>query len=228
MKQNRIGVFACSFRWIAGLTNAAATMDEYFLEALVLGTHGIAVSQMPLTENSGSVACGFQHLSDGDLFRLHHGSSDVSIDSTRAIVIAARHQVGPSRRTDGTHIKTAHPRAAGCHLVEVRSIENFISQKSIVPASLIIGHNQNHIGMLSGRNSSRGTEAEYQQQSCQTASVESSHVVKSRGKDKKGVQSPDAGSPISGCRISPDRGAWYNLKSMLLVYPLQTVYGNPP
>ena len=162
--ESRVEVVIAARR-IGGLPNAAAMMRQRFLEALILRTQGTMIAQMPLAEQTGTIARAAQDFGERDLIAPHHRTSEISIDDAGAIVIASGHQTRTRRRTDRIHMKLVEADALFAHAVEVRGVEIRIAVQRKIAEALIVRDDQDHVGAFAlgrcGNASGHGAEQQF-------------------------------------------------------------------
>ena len=138
--EDRVGVLALSADGVARLPDPAAAVDDGALEALIQGTHRLAVTEVPLAEDPCTPSRLLHHLSDRHLLRLQHRPTDIGVEGARTLGVPARHQRRSRRGTDRVHIKLRQARTLPCETVEVRRLKDGVSVHGEVPPALVIRH----------------------------------------------------------------------------------------
>src|SRR5262245_7982290 len=144
-KENRVGVFVFRAGRITGLADAAATMNQGHVKALIDGPHRVPVAEVPVAKNAGVVAGGRELFGERYFGRIHHGASSKSVDGAGAVVVAAGHQTGPRRRADGTDVEARQDRAFFGHRVDVRRADDRIAMNAEIAIALIVGHDEDDV-----------------------------------------------------------------------------------
>ena len=103
---------------------------------------------MPFAEVAGGVACLFE--SGGDGFFLKPQGVPVT-GNAGAVVGPAGEDGGASRRTHGSPgVEAIEAQSIGRHGIEVGSLENGMRVVAGLPPSLIIGHDEDDVGLWAG------------------------------------------------------------------------------
>jgi len=143
------------------LPDTSGTVDEGFVEAALVGLIRVFVSEVPLSENSGSVAGSLEDLrQDGGLqchaLALEDGMRDPVLQG-----VAASHDCGPGGGAGRTDKEASEPRALVVKSIEVGGLDPRVSVAANWAISLVIGNDQNDIRWLGdGRGRKTAQEAE--------------------------------------------------------------------
>ena len=146
---------------VVGLPDTSGTVDEGLVKAALMGLIRVFVPEVPLSENSGSVAGALEDLrQDGGLQRhalaLEDGMRDPVLQG-----VAASHDCGPGRGAGRTDKEASEPRALVVKSIEVGGLDPRVSVAANWAVSLVIGNDQNDIGRLGdGRGRETAQEAE--------------------------------------------------------------------
>ena len=151
-----------------GLADAAGAVDEDFVEAPFIRLIGGLVSQVPLSEDAGGIACGLEHLSDRDCLKTHALSFENRVSDTGTELVAASHESTTRGSTGWANMEIGEANALFCEGVNVRSMEDRIAREPEVSVALVIGHDENDVGARSRLKLSRVAGAGKQREKCQT------------------------------------------------------------
>ena len=129
---------------VRDLSYCATPQTDHIIEALVLGTHGPVVAEVPLAELPGRVTIVLECLRNGISIAAHHGTAEAGTPCAGLLRILTGHQTRARRR--------AHR-----HLVEVSQADRLLRQlvdmgrcymriplaPNVVP--LVVGHDDNDV-----------------------------------------------------------------------------------
>lgn len=130
---------------IWSLADAAALMDEDFVEADILWSAGIGVAEVPFAEDGGAVACGFEMRGEGAHARFEQAAATDGVGDADLEFMLAAHErsAGGGAGGRGEEILEAH--ALMGKRIEVGRFERGVAVKAEVGQSLVIGEDDQNI-----------------------------------------------------------------------------------
>jgi len=130
------------------LADSAATVDQHFMEPLILRPAGVVVAQVPFSKNRGPVAGGREDFGDRHFFRRHDRSPHDRVPHAGAGGIPAGHQGRPRGRAGRVDVVVRQPNALGVESVHDRRLDLCVAVAGQIAVALIVGHDEDHAGML--------------------------------------------------------------------------------
>ncbi len=132
---------------IGCLPYPTATVPHHILKPPVLGPVGCVVPQMPFTHHAGRIPIFGKQVPKSLLRSVHHGTARTGSISTGDTRIISGHQSSPRRRAKGVDMKIGETDRFGVQAVEVGSFKDGVSVTTKISIPLIIGHDENYIGL---------------------------------------------------------------------------------
>ena len=131
-------------RWLA---NAPAFEHQRFLKTLVDGAQRVIVAQVPFAEDARAITRRRKHFAERDFVRMHQRATEEGIDHASAIVVATSQQTRTCRRANGRDVKVVEAHTLAREPVDVRRMQDGIAVKAKVAMALIVGENDDDVGM---------------------------------------------------------------------------------
>ena len=153
------------------VVNEAGEVAEVGFKSLIQRAVADLCPEMPLAEQRGAVAGGFQHFGQGDFLGRHVEILAVRampvslrpIPHAAALRMAAREQRRPRRAAHGMRVSLGEADAGGGQLVHVRRLEVRRAVAVRIERSLVVGEEDDHVGpgrwRLGGLSDGRRAEA---------------------------------------------------------------------
>ena len=133
------------------LPDPAAAMDEDAIEPALPRLIGVLITEVPLAEDAGRVAGGFQDLWQRRRREREPLPLQDRVRHARAELVPAGHERRAGRRTGGARVKLGEPYALAVHPVEVRRLHHRIAVGGDVTVALIVGDHVDNVRLLRPR-----------------------------------------------------------------------------
>ena len=132
---------------IGRLADPAAAVIVDLGETAVLRAVGVVVAEVPLAEQAGGVAVGFEQLADGDLVFAQHGAAVDGVPHAGAVGPVTGEQGGARRRARGSNVIVLELRRLGGEAVDVRGFDDGIARETEVAVALVVGDDEDDVGL---------------------------------------------------------------------------------
>ena len=90
---------------VGSLADASPAVNEHLAESSILRPERVVVPQMPLAENTGSIAAGRENITHCDFVFPQERSAHDGMPDARSIAVMSRHQSRPGGRTGRAYVK---------------------------------------------------------------------------------------------------------------------------
>ena len=133
------------------LSDAAGAVDEDFIKTSFVRLVGVLITQVPLAENTGRVACFFENLGkDGGIerqaFTLENGVGDAVFEG-----MATGHEGGAGGGASGADKEAGEAGALVVESVEVGGFDPGVAVFADRSVALVVGHHEDDVGLFDGR-----------------------------------------------------------------------------
>ena len=128
-------------------TGAAVAVAQPFVKTAVDRPVGVVRAQMPLAEMAGAVAVVAEDVRHRDFVVAEHVASTDGSPAAHAVGIAAGHQRGPRRRAIAVHMEVAEPHGFMAQAIQMRRLDDRIAVAAQVAVALIVGEQDDDIGL---------------------------------------------------------------------------------
>ena len=132
---------------IGGLSNAAAAVGDYGLEAAVEGAVGIVVSQMPFAEHAGAVTGGGEDIGHGHLGSTQNRPPPAGCPGAVAHGSPAGHEGASRGSAQGRDVEVAKVGGDRVEGVDLRGADPGVAGAPQVAVALVVGDYENYVGV---------------------------------------------------------------------------------
>ena len=132
---------------IGCLADAAGFVVNAVLEAPVFRAIGIAVAEMPFTEQPRGITIRTKDIGHGGFTTAQHVASLNGVPDTNTIGVTTGHQGRSCRGTGGVDVKVVQQRSLLGQLVDVRRLDRGIAGEGQIAVTLVIRDDDDNVGL---------------------------------------------------------------------------------
>ena len=134
-----------------------------FVEATIVGVIGGLGAVVPFAECAGGVAVGLKHVGDGGLVGIKPTLSGTDSTHAGARIVAAGEEFGAGRRTHLADIEIVECCPVAGEGIDVRRGEVGVPANAQITPALIVGEDDDDVGLSSGKNARAGGNVQGEQ-----------------------------------------------------------------